>query len=133
MKNSSKIKPLTREHFLTHMPKHPLCPTCQRCKAQRSPCKKKAAVDHSAPPPKEFNDALTCDWGVMTERCKARNEEIDQLLIIDRASHWKHVHASETRHTDEVVLLGFNNNVRQRMPSTEERLFRQRSRNTESI
>ena len=27
-KNRHKIKPVTWEHFLTHMPKHPLCLTC---------------------------------------------------------------------------------------------------------
>ena len=30
--NASRIKPLTWDHFITHSPKHPRCPVCQKCK-----------------------------------------------------------------------------------------------------
>lgn len=101
--NGRKIPVLTLSHFLTHFPKHPHCLICQRCKVQRAPCKI-VGVDHSTPLPKQFADALTCDWGVMTDRCKARNDEIDCLLIMDRATPWKHVHASDSSAYEEVAL-----------------------------
>ena len=99
-----KITPLTWRHYLTHFPKHPQCKTCQRCKVQRAMCKRvKEETDHSMPLPVAFGDAITCDWAVLTDRHKARNDEVDCLLNLDRATHWKSSWAACSRAHEEVI------------------------------
>ena len=101
---SRKVPPLTKDHYLTHFRKHPNCKTCQRCKVQRAMCTRiKGATDHSIPLLKELGDAITCDWSVLTDRHKARGDEIDCPLILDRATQWKSTWASCSRAHEEVI------------------------------
>ena len=91
------------DHVLTHSPKHPRCPICQKCEVQKSICKK-VDVDHSAPPPIEFGDLVTLDWCILSDWSKARAGEVDILVLLDRGTRWIYPHASEVRTNDEIVI-----------------------------
>ena len=49
---------LTVKHLMTHVPKNPWCPSCQRAKPQRKPCKRNA---HVGPVPAVFGEQVTAD------------------------------------------------------------------------
>ena len=101
--NAAKIKPLKWDHFITHSPKHPHCPVCQRCKVKKSACRK-LDVDHSAPPPVEFGDIVTLDWGIIQDWGKARSGEKDIMVYLDRGTQWIFPHAAEVRDNDEIII-----------------------------
>ena len=46
---------LTVKHLMTHVPKNPWCPSCQRAKPQRKPCKRNA---HVGPVPTAFGEQV---------------------------------------------------------------------------
>ena len=50
-------------HLLTHEPKNPHCPTCQRAKMTAKPARRTRR--HSGPPPVKFGDLITADHMVM--------------------------------------------------------------------
>ena len=113
--NASRIKPLTWNHFITHSPKHPRCPVCQKCKVQKS-IVKKTDVDHSVPPPVNFGDIITLDWGLISEWGKARAGEIDIMVYLDRGTRWVYSHPSENRTNDEIIL-GFSSFLGSALPT----------------
>ena len=101
--NNRKIKPLNAAHFLTHFPKHPHCPVCQRCRVQISVVRK-IEVDHSGPASEEFGDIITCDWSVLKFETQSRAGRVDQLVILDRATRWLYAYATDTRAHEEIMM-----------------------------
>ena len=77
---------------------------------------KKTDVDHSALPPVEFGDIVTCDQGVLTDWSKARAGQVDQLVLVDRGTRWKFPHATESRMHEEVIL-GFRGFLGSSLPT----------------
>ena len=53
-------QPNSIQHLLTHLPKHPLCPTCQRVKMTRKPARRRPPPE-AGEIPKAFGDHLTAD------------------------------------------------------------------------
>ena len=57
-----KLEARSLDHLLTHVPKNPYCPACQRAKMQAAPCLSRAnRQSDSEPPKREFGSQVTAD------------------------------------------------------------------------
>ena len=61
---------------MTHVPQNPWCPSCQRAKPQRKPCKRNA---HVGPVPTAFGEQVTADH-IITMDDEARGMKTSDML-----------------------------------------------------
>ncbi|MCP4242093.1 MAG: hypothetical protein GY772_16170, partial [bacterium] len=84
-KRDLKVEALSREHLMTHLPKNPWCPACQRAKLQRAPCARQPPSGE----PKAFGDVVTADHIVSHSPVSMGIQgERDALVVKDRGTGW---------------------------------------------
>ena len=75
-------------HLLTHIPKNPYCPACQKAKGQRRGARR-VKIRCVRVTPKKFGDEVTCDhWIARNDLSRGLHGESVALTFRDRATRW---------------------------------------------
>ena len=91
-------------HCVTHHPKEPGCPVCERAKAQRQPRRKiSKPEDHEGFAPVKFGDTVTADHGFVKEDQDSRAGDKCFLAIQDRYTSFIMASPAPTKSAAEVV------------------------------
>jgi hypothetical protein len=111
------------DHYLTHLPKHPGCKTCNHCKVQRKHCRDKekakkkkteqivklsltpASGDATASAPKAFGDLVTSDSIFVLRKnsnSPAKHGDTTALVVRDRGTGWTQAYPAKTKSSDEI-------------------------------
>jgi hypothetical protein len=93
--------PMSPQHLLTHHPKDPRCPTCQRTKLSTKPARRHVGPDRDKPT--TFGELVTADHMVMGPSDAGRNNERSALVILDRGSKWLQCYPLPDKSSDATI------------------------------
>ena len=101
------IRPTGNEHnVLTHYPKDPDCPVCQRSKATKValPAKPDETKPDKAIEPKKFGDSVTCDHQILEKINDGRKPTV-ALVVQDIATYWLQAYSANTKCAKEIQTV----------------------------
>ena len=98
-----KAEAISLRHLMTHMPKNPWCPACQRAKMQRRSCRRVDGPEEPIPP--EFGIIVTADHLIAhSEKSMGMTGEQDALVVKDRGTGWLECVPLASKSADDAYL-----------------------------
>ena len=88
---------------MTHFPKDPDCPICQRCKPQSASHGQSKRYCDSLPVPVKFGDRGTLDHKIINDDDKSRDHDKAVCVVLDIATYWLQAYA-DPRKTAEATI-----------------------------
>ena len=99
-----KIEATSVYHLLTHTPKNPYCPACQRAKLQRKPHKSRKVPLAERAQAEEFGDIITGDHIVTIDEVdRSIDHKRDAVVLYDVATGYLDVYPTTTKNNKETI------------------------------
>ena len=96
---SERREDLGKHSVYTHFPQDRNCETRQRTKITRAPCRRRNGG--AVPRGENFDDLITADHKVLSDKCASRNNHRYAVVVQDLATQWIQAYPCKTKTSQE--------------------------------